>query len=164
MDATIRKLNLRLRIKTHDVFQKKTFKNVEYADELGLGEYLLSVSKDGKSGSLIYKPKEAKAEYALFKGKIGADGKISTNGLELVLQESVLKEGNGLDIDMEFLPLEETVENLRDAMGNRALGSNNLEIRLKDRDPFLVSDILNTLRLQFLEVYYGTTEVQDVGI
>src|SRR3954470_4591382 len=54
MDATIRKLNLRLRIKTHDVFQKKTFKSVEYADELGLGQYLLSISKDGKTGTLLY--------------------------------------------------------------------------------------------------------------
>jgi capsular exopolysaccharide synthesis family protein len=164
LEATIKKLNLRMRIITPDVFQKKSFKSIRYQEDLGLGVYALKVDADGRNAILSYRPEGTKGEYAIFKGPLGAEYKISVNGLDLQLNENVIKDGFGLNVEMEFRPLEDVLEDLRDAMSTRSLGSNNLEIKLKDRDPFYVADMLNTLRVQFLEVYYGTTEVQDVGI
>ncbi len=164
LEATIRKLSLRMRITTHDVFQKKVFKSVTYSEDLGQGQYVLQIEKGSRQATLTYKPKEANGEYNLFKGPIPADNRISINGLELVLNEGVFQEHPGLKLEMEFLSIEETVEGFRDATKVRSLGSNNLEVKLKDRDPDFIAEILNSLRAQFLEVYYGTTEVQDVGI
>ncbi len=164
MEGTTKKLSLRLRIATKNIFRKSLFRNITYTDELGLGVYILEVEKNSRKATLMYRPKEAKAEYTLFNGQIGADNHISTNGLELVLQESLIKGGKGIRVEMEMKPTEETIEDLRDAMTVRSLGTVNLEIKLKDSDPYFVAEILDALRIQFLEVYYGTTEVQDVGI
>jgi capsular exopolysaccharide synthesis family protein len=164
MEGTTKKLSLRFRITSKDIFRKTVFRSISYTDELGLGVYILDVEKDSRKATLFYRPKEAKAEYALFSGQIGADNHITTNGLELVLQESLVKGGKGIHVEMEMKPTEETIEDLRDAMVVRSLGTVNLEIKLKDSDPYFVAEILDALRIQFLEVYYGTTEVQDVGI
>ncbi len=164
MESTTKKLGLRMRITTHEMFRQKVFRSVTYTEELGLGNYILEISKGDRRASLVYQPKEAKGEYTLFNGPIGADNHIAVNGLEFVLQEDIVKSGSKAMIEMEFKSIEETIEDLRDAMKVKSLGSNNLEVKLKDRDPFFVAEILNSLRIQFLEVYYGTTEVQDVGI
>jgi capsular exopolysaccharide synthesis family protein len=164
LEATIRKLDLRMRITTLDVFRRKIFKSVHYTQDLGTGTYTLEIDKNGRDATLIYAPDNANTKYPIFKGAIGSENRITIPNLELQLQEGFAKDAAGLKIRMDFRPLEDVIEALRDAMSTRPLGSNNLELKLKDRDPFLVADILNTLRAQFLDVYYGTTEVQDVGI
>ncbi|GEM_PF-1883648 len=164
LNGTIKKLGMRMNITTPEVFRKNVFRSLTYVEELGQGKYILEIEKGGGRAVLDYMPKEAPGKYNLYNGPIGADHKISVNGLELVLQDELLKLDEGFRIEMTFKSLEEAVSEFRDAMVIHSLGSSNLELKVKNRDPYFVADIVNTLRIQFLEVYYGTTEVQDVGI
>ena len=163
MEATIRKLSLRLRIETPEVFKRDVFRSIQYSEDLGLGQYTLVIGKDYWA-SILYKPLGKTEEYVLVKGSIKGTNKVVAPGLELEINEALLARSEGIAILLSFNSLEETAVGLRKSLTTRSLGSSNIEIRIKDRDPWLVADILNTLRIEFLEVYYGTTEVQDVGI
>ena len=169
LDATIRKLKLRIRITTKNLFSKDVFKDLSYGENLGLGNYLISVDPTSTGLStnitITFKPEIGSTDYKIFSGPLARDNKISINGLELEFNPDFLIGTATKKVDLEFLSLEETFQNLRKNLTAKALpGGGNFEIGLKDRDPEMVADILNALRDQFLEVYYGTTEVQDVGI
>jgi capsular exopolysaccharide synthesis family protein len=162
LEATVRKLGLRMRIVTPRVFQREVIKSVNYTESLGLGDYILK-AEGGKRLSITYRPRGTTAEYPIFRGAAD-EGRVSVSGLDLVLTPQYFATQQGRQLTLHFRNMEETIEDLKKSLGTRALGASNFEIKLKDRDPFLVADILNVLREQFLDVYYGTTEVQDVGI
>lgn len=164
LDGTIRKLGLRLRISTPELFQKDVFKEVIYSETLGLGSYVILMGKHGASATIHYKPAGGPSEYKVFEGPLQPQGRLSMPGLEMQFTQEFLSGAKGNRVDLQFNPFEETFHSLRKSMASRPLGGGNFEIKLKDRDPRMVADILNSLQAQFLEVYYGTTEVQDVGI
>ncbi len=164
LDATIRKLSLRMRITTAELFQRDVFKDFHYGESLGPGTYTVTLARDGNSASLAYKPRHATSDYNLFSGPI-KEGRLAIPGLEMVFAPEFMLNPDHKTFVLELNPLQETFEDLRKNLTPRSLGGGgNFQIVLKDRDPYLVADILNTLREQFLTVYYGTTEVQDVGI
>jgi capsular exopolysaccharide synthesis family protein len=163
LEATIRKLGLRLRIDTKEVFFRSVFKSVRYGENLGEGSYLLTLAP-GRQAVLSYLPSDGKDEYVLFKGALKEGNRLSVPSLEIELKDEAANPKEPFQVEMSFSSLEEAAAELRKAMSTRPLGSSNFEVKLKDRDPWLVADIVNTLREQFMEVYYGTTEVQDVGI
>jgi capsular exopolysaccharide synthesis family protein len=162
LDATVRKLGLRLRVNTPHVFQKDVLKSFSYEETLGLGLYFLEAEGE-KSASLQYRPKNSTSDYLLFKGPV-VDNRIAVPGLQLELAPGFFRAHRGNPVELGFRPAESAIRDLKKSMSSRALGGSNFEMKLKDRDPWMVADILNVLRDQFLEVYYGTTEVQDVGI
>lgn len=164
LEATIRKLNLRMRVAgPKNVFYRNAFESIRYGESLGLGRYYLQIGK-GREVALVYRPRQVSEEYTLFNKMLGRDNKLTVPGLELVLKDSLVRKGEGLILDLSFNSIEESAIGLRDALSARPLGTSNYEIKLKDRDPWMAAEILNTLREEFLTVYYGTTEVQDVGI
>ncbi|MDB5103912.1 MAG: Capsular polysaccharide synthesis enzyme CpsD, exopolysaccharide synthesis [Fibrobacteres bacterium] len=164
LDGTIRKLGMRLRITTPDLFQKDVFKDLRYTDGLGLGTYSIALEKRGSKAIVTYKPPEGGSEYKIFSGSLQSEGRLSMPGLEMAFTPEFLSGVRGNRVELAFEEFDKTYRELRKGMSARPLGGGNFEIRLKDRDPWLVADILNTLQKQFLDVYYGTTEVQDVGI
>ncbi|MDB5047969.1 MAG: hypothetical protein JWO30_1040 [Fibrobacteres bacterium] len=163
LDGTIRKLGMRLRITTPEAFQKDIFRKLEYSEGLGLGTYSINLEK-GLKATISYKPPSGSSEYKIYSGPVQSEGKLSMPGLEMELTQEFLSGVRGNRVDLKFSEFDEAFRDLRKSMTARPLGGGNFEIRLKDRDPWMVAEILNTLQKQFLDVYYGTTEVQDVGI
>src|SRR5690606_34368025 len=151
MEATIRKLSLRWRIVTPEMFHKKVFKSVRYSDNLGPGRYTLVIGKYPWA-SLLYIPQGSSDQYTLFQGALKPGNVLATPGLELALTDSLARNSEGLAFDIKFTSLERTAKELKKKLTTRSLGSTNVEIRLDDRDPWLVSDILNSLREEFLKV------------
>lgn len=163
LDGTIRKLGLRLRITTPELFHRWVFKDVKFAESMGPGGYSVVLGKRGSYATVTYRPPGAASDYRIFDGKV-ANGRVSAQGLEMEFTPEFLSGAHGDRVDLVLNPADETLRDLKKSMTARPLGGGNYEIRLKDRDPWLVAEILSTLQAQFLDVYYGTTEVQDVGI
>jgi capsular exopolysaccharide synthesis family protein len=164
LEGTVTKLGLRLRITTKELFQKWVFKDVKYTDNLGLGRYTIVLANRGSEATVFYKPLGASAEYQVHQGPILPEGRLSFPGLDVQFTPEFLSGQRGNRVDLEFTAFDAAFQDLKKNVSARPLGGTNFEVKLKDRDPFLVSDILSTLQGEFLDVYYGTTEVQDVGI
>lgn len=164
LEATITKMYLRMRIVTPELFRKRVFKDLKYGESLGLGGYTIQVKNRGTECVISYLPDGASAAYQVHHGPIQADGRVSMPGLEFQFNPEFLSGQWGQQVDLYYAPFDQTFQSLRKGLAARPLGGGNFEIKLKDRDPWLVADILSTLQSEFLEVYYGTTEVQDVGI
>lgn len=164
LDASIQKLSLRMRITTPNVFYKDVFSEIHYGASLNPGEFTITLDKEGGSGVVYYKSETDNTVYKVFSGPLSQDGRLTLPGLEIQFKTDYLKSQHGKDLNLEYLSLEDALRELRRNVSARSMGGGNFEIKLKDRDPYLVADILNTLRNQFLEVYYGTSEVQDVDI
>jgi capsular exopolysaccharide synthesis family protein len=163
LDGTIRKLGLRLRIVTPEMFQRWVFKSVKFGESMGPGIYKVEIGNRGASATIGYKPPDGTTEYKIYSGPV-ENGRVSAQGLEMEFASEFLSGLHGNRVDLELEPFDATFRDLKKAMAARSLGGGNFEIRLKDRDPWLVAEILSTLQAQFLDIYYGTTEVQDVGI
>lgn len=164
LEGTITKLGLRLRITTKELFQKWVFKDVKYTDNLGLGRYTIVLSGRGSQATVSYKPVGAATEYKVHKGPVLNEGRLSFPGLDVQFTPEFLSGQHGNRVDLDFIAFDAAFQDLKKNVSARPLGGTNFEIHLKDRDPFLVADILSSLQSEFLDVYYGTTEVQDVGI
>jgi capsular exopolysaccharide synthesis family protein len=165
LEATIHKLNLRMRLAgPNHVFFSDAFSSLKYDEKLGIGRYYVRIGK-GKEVTVVFRPRLIKEELSLYTGVPKQPGnKVTLPGLEMELNDSLLQKGEGVVLELTFNSMEESAVGLRDALSARPLGTSNYQISLKDRDPRMVAEILNTLREEFLAVYYGTTEVQDVGI
>ncbi len=160
--ATIDKLSLRLNILTPEAFRRDIFQSTQYSEDLGLGVYTLTLQNSGKA-ILSYLPRDGQEEYPLFQGPI-KDGVIKVPGLVLEFKPEYLKRQNSSRIEMEFITLEEGIQAVNKSFSVRPIGASNFHVSLKNRDPYLVAEILNELREEFLQIYYGTTEVQNVGV
>jgi succinoglycan biosynthesis transport protein ExoP len=164
LEGTIAKLALRLRIVTPELFQRWVFKDVKYSDNLGLGRYTIELSHHGSEATVSYKPSGGNAEFKVHQGPVLPEGRLSFPGLDVQFTPEFISGARGNKVEIEYAAFDAAFSELRKNVSARPLGGSNFEIKLKDRDPFLVADILAALQAQFLEVYYGTTEVQDVGI
>ncbi len=164
LEATITKMGMRLRVTTPELFQKRVFKELKFGESLGLGAYGVVLENHGSEVIINYRPLGANAEYRVHNGPVQPDGRVSMPGLDMQFTLEFLSGVRGNRVDLELEAFDATFQELRKSLAARPLGGGNFELKLKDRDPFMVADILNTLQAEFLEVYYGTTEVQDVGI
>jgi capsular exopolysaccharide synthesis family protein len=164
LDAAIKKLSLRLRITTANTFHRDAFKEANYGENLGIGRYTIELENRGSTATIQYKPALGTSAYKIFSGPLREVGHLVIPELDLQFKPEFLQDLKGTKIELEFMSFEDAFRDLRKNVSARPLGGGNFEIKLKDRDPYLVAEILNTLRDQFLEVYYGTSEVQDVGI
>jgi capsular exopolysaccharide synthesis family protein len=164
LEATVTRMKLRLRIRSKDTFKRYYFQSVQYHDSLSLGTYTLRLLGN-RQAILTFRPKQdGREEYTLFTGAIPADNRVKVPGLELALLPKAASRWPAKEIAMEFMTLDEAVDALREDLTLKPFGQSNMQATLKDRDPWLVADILNTLRDEFLRTYYGTTEVQEVGV
>src|SRR5687767_10575742 len=155
LEATATRMKLRLRVKSKDTFPRYYFKSLSYNDSLDLGTYTLNLL--GERRALVtFKPKGRSEEYTLFKGAIPADNRIEAEGLSMVLMPKAAGRYGEKAVEMELISMDETVEALRKALSLNPFGASNIEASLKDKDPWLVADILNVLREEFLRTYYGT--------
>jgi len=164
LEGTITKLGLRLRISTKELFQRWVFKDVKYTENLGLGHYSIVLSRRGAEAEVSYRPIGGTNEYKVHQGPIQNEGRLSFPGLDAQFTPEFLSGLHGNRVDLDFVAFDAAFQDLKKNVSARPLGGTNFEVRMKDRDPFLVADILSTLQGEFLDVYYGTTEVQDVGI
>ncbi|MDQ3001648.1 MAG: AAA family ATPase [Fibrobacterota bacterium] len=163
-EGTIRKLGLRMRIYTPELFHKDVFRELQYGEGLGTGDYTITLEKNGSHATVLYVPPEGSSGYKIHSGPIQPEGRLTMPGLDIQFTQDFLAGSRGNRVDLSFNPLDGTFQEMKKSLTARPLGGGNFELKMKDRDPWLVADILNALRAQFLEVYYGTTEVQDVGI
>ncbi|HKP97254.1 MAG TPA: AAA family ATPase [Fibrobacteria bacterium] len=163
LDGAIRKLGLRMRITTPDLFQRDVFREIKYGESLGTGDYAVTLEKGGSAASITYLPTGGSAEYKIYEGPVQG-GRVTMPGLEMEFAPAFLSGTRGNRVELSLNAFDATFRDLKKSMASRPLGGGNFEIRLKDRDPWMVAEILTTLQSQFLDVYYGTTEVQDVGI
>ncbi len=163
LERTVDALSLRMRLATPDIFRKHAIEKLEYQEKLGEGLYEVRMSR-GRHASLRYTPSTGGDTYSLFDGVLPESNAITIPGLRLVLTEGFVRGAEGLDIRLRFQSKDKVIETLKESLRVRPLGEDNFEISLQDRDPWLVSDILNHLREEFLNVYYGTTQVQDMSV
>ncbi len=161
--ATISRLQLRFRIQTTYKFRKNIFEKVEYSEDLAEGTYFIQIF-DGKGAVLDFQPAGGRARFNLFEGGLAGGKQLKISGLELVFKPEFLKTNKNDKLECSFVSNTSVIESLAKRLKIKPLGSVNFEISMKDQDPFLVADIINTLRDEFLHVYYGTTEVQDVNV
>jgi polysaccharide biosynthesis transport protein len=162
LHATVEDLSLRVRIRTPEVFQRDVVQSINYSENLGAGGYTLDLDGAGLA-HLKYKPVGGREEISIYQGPL-KDGHLVISGLDLEFRPDFLLKARNVRLILECLSDEEAVKSLRESMGIKPLGQSNFQVSLKDNDPFLVADILNALREEFLKVYYGTTEVQNVGV
>ncbi|MEO7424726.1 MAG: AAA family ATPase [Fibrobacteria bacterium] len=162
LSSTIKKLHLRLHILTPEQFRSGFLKAIDYSESLGVGKYTLKFA-EGRKIDVFFMPRGSSAEYPIFSGR-PVENRISVHGLELQFEPTFLATAKGRVVEMKFEKLESTIASLKESLATKMLGSSNFAVSIKDKDPFLVADVANTLREEFLSVYYGTTDVQDVGI
>jgi capsular polysaccharide biosynthesis protein len=164
LEGTISKLGLRLRITSPELFRRWVFRDLAYSDNLGPGHYAIELGHSGTEVTVNYKPAGGTSEFKVHQGPVLPEGRISFPGLDAQFTPEFVSGRHGNRVELEFSPFDAAFQDLKKNVSARPLGGTNFEIKMKDRDPFLVAEILSTLQAQFLEVYYGTTEVQDVGI
>lgn len=162
LESTVNRVRLRLRIKSKDVFLRKTFRKLDYTDEIGIGTYIIKVAGP-REIKVVYRPKGESSYYNLYDGGATPGQPIRISGLVFELHSRILQDA-GAEIELEMRSADESIHSLKKSMETKSLGSSNFEISLEDRDPWLVAEILNVLREEFLRIYYGTTEVQEVGV
>src|SRR6185436_20363019 len=75
LEGAIKKLGLRMRIRTPHVFMKDTFKSINYGESLGLGVYRITPQGDN-AVTVHYKPRRSNGEYLLYTGSPSKDGRI----------------------------------------------------------------------------------------
>jgi polysaccharide biosynthesis transport protein len=163
LEGAIQKLGLCLRITSPELFHRWVFQEVKYSDGLELGHYTIVLEKKGTQATVSYIPEGSSTAYPVYQGSI-REGRLSFPGMEIAFIPNFLDGRHGNKVELDFTALDETYEALRKNLSVKPLGGTNFELKVKDRDPFLVADILAALQSIFLDVYYGTTEVQDVGI
>ncbi len=164
LESTVKKQKLQLRLNDKSHFRLKTFDYISYTDELGVGAYEITFLSGGNV-RLDYTPTTSKNKYSLFTGPLINKRTLEILGLQLIFSTEFLKSATVNSIlTFDFHTKEEIIETLRKKFDIAPLGGANFKITLKDRDPWLVADILNQLRDEFLDVYYGTTDVQDVSV
>jgi len=163
LSNVVKKLNLQFRITTPEKFRKDFFRDIKPSTSLGEGIYSLEIKRNGET-EVFFKPEEAANKYSLFNGQIDPFGNLKFSGLELRFTDEAVKNLFPINLEFEYKSLDKTVRGLLKRTKVGTLGSVIYEISYKDRDPYLVAEILNTLREEFLKIYYQTTEVQDVGV
>ncbi|HLP40163.1 MAG TPA: AAA family ATPase [Fibrobacteria bacterium] len=162
LESAVKRLRLRLRVRTSDVFPRNTFAKLDYSEDLGLGTYTLHV-KAKRAVEVRFRPRGGSSDYVLYDGAAGPGQAVDASGLLFELHPQVFG-SVGLKIELELRTLEEAVAALKKNLTTSSMGASNFSITLEDRDPWLVADMVNVLREEFLRVYYGTTEVQEVGV
>lgn len=163
MVGVIERLGLRIRLQTPEKFRKDYFRDIRTTPSLGEGIYSLDIQRGGKA-EVYFKPKGAASKYNLHSGVVDSYGYLRFSGMEMRFTEEAMHEKFPVQLEFKYSGLEETVRAMLKRVKVGTLGRVIFEVSYKDRDPYLVSEILNTLREEFLGVYYGTTEVQDVGV
>ncbi len=163
LESTAKKLGLLIRINTTDVFRKQTFKNISYGENLSRGVYTLNFD-NYRNVEVIFAPPGQNKGYRLFKGPIHANNILELKDLKLEFTESFLNTARNFKLELVMRESNRLIENMKKNLMVKALGEDNYLVSYKDSDPWMVADILNQLREDFLQIYYGTTEVQDVSI
>ncbi len=162
LEATVRKLGLRLRIETPDVFRPNTLTAVKYSDSLRFGYYKVVLQPNG--AEVTFKSSSGRSDSVIFDGALRDGNVLEFKGCEVDFDPTFIPRSGRRAVTFRFISMGYAVSLLKNGLSVNPLGSSNFKVTLSDRDPFLVADILNTLRDQFLDAYYGTTQVQGQGV
>jgi len=161
LERTIQALGLQLRVENQNLFPKYMFRSMSFTESAPPGVY--KITHTGGKVVVTLKPQRGGDDLVVFAGKLPPNGRMDGGGLILDWLPLGLEAMRREPIELSLTEMTPLVEKLRKSIRINSMGS-NLEVGLEDRDPFLVAKILNTLVDEFLKVYYGTTEVQEVGV
>ncbi len=167
MSKTIQNMGLQFGIATKNVYRNYVFEKVQYGDDARFGTYLFKFGR-GRELTILFDAGDGSAKATVFQGQVPADNTVRFGGLTAKLVPSILESGES-QVETYFLPLPMVIKDLRKRLGVKALDQEseikvNYTIFLEDRDPFMVADVLNELVKNFIAVFNGTTEVQDINV
>jgi capsular exopolysaccharide synthesis family protein len=168
MAKTIDNMGLQFRIITNNVFRNYVVQSVQYGKETPFGLYKFKFAP-GRRLTVTLKPfSKSMPKSVAFEGMVPPDGVVAFSGFTFKFVPSILEAGNS-EVEAYFLPMPMVIKDLRKRMGVKALDQEsnvkvNYTIFLEDRDPFYVADVLNELVKNFIAVFDGTTEVQDINV
>lgn len=167
MSKTIDDMGLQFRIATNNVFRNYVFQSVQYGKDTPYGRYKFKFAP-GRRLTVTLKPFDGMPKSVVFEGTVPPDGTVAFSGFSLKLVPSILEAGNS-EVEAYFLPKSMAIADLRKRVGVKALDQEsnvkvNYTIFLEDRDPFYVADVLNGLVKNFIAVFDGTTEVQNINV
>lgn len=167
MSKTINDLGLQFRVTTKNVFIRQVFEEVKYGEDEAYGNYYFTFAPDRKLVVQL-QPNGEGDKVVVYTGKVPADNTVHFGGITVKILPSVLMAGD-FKLEAMYVPMPYVIKDFQKRVGVKALDEEttvkvNYTIFLEDRDPYMVADILNELVKNFIAVYTGTTEVQDIKV
>lgn len=167
MAKTIENMGMQFSIATKNVFRSYVLQSVQYGKETPYGLYKFKFAP-GRRLTVTLKPFDDTPKSVPFEGTVPSDGIVAFSGFTFKFVPSILEAGNS-EVEAYFMPMSMVIADLRKRVGVKALDLEsmvkvNYTIFLEDRDPFFVADMLNELVKNFIAVFDGTTEVQDINV
>jgi capsular exopolysaccharide synthesis family protein len=164
---TIDDLGLRFQLKTKNVYREQILDSLSYSDGTPVGRYRVQFKEAGRI-RVLHRPWESTSYSVVFDGKAGNDGSVFFSGASFRFKKALIDDARGVTLDWVLLTPDEALEDFGSRLKVEPLDKGsvavNYAVELKDRDPFMVSRVLNELTANFIAVFSGTTQGQDQGV
>lgn len=164
---TIDEMGLQFQLSTKNVFRNHVIDSVRYGSGTMPGRYRFEFEGDGLV-RVSARPWGAAHWRVLFKGKAAPDASVPFGDAVIAFKPALIADSRGFSLDMLFLSPDEALRDFIERMAVEPLDKGavavNYSVSLKDRDPFLVPDVVNGLTRNFLSVYQGATRNQDEDV
>jgi capsular exopolysaccharide synthesis family protein len=138
--------------------------SVGYGNKTLPGRYRIDFEGGGRVRVAV-KPWGSRSARVLFDGKAGPRGEVAFGDAVMRFKPALLQDPRGFRLDFVFLSPDEALLDFSERLVVEPLDKGqvavNYGVTLEDRDPFLVSEVVNSLTGNFLDVYQGATRTQD---
>lgn len=164
---TIEEMGLQFQLKTKNVFRTHVIDSVAYGPATMPGRYRFDFEGTGRV-RVTARPWGSPSARVLFDGQAAPDGSVAFGDAMIRFKPALLSDAKGFRLDMMFLSPDEALQDFIGRLKVEPLDKGqvavNYSVTLKDRDPFLVPEVINAMTRNFLSVYQGTTRSQDKDV
>ena len=167
MLKTIEDMGLRMQVTTKEVFRKYVIENIAYSDKTPAGRYRLEFPGDRRV-RVSYRPWGTRHYTRYIDTHADSANGVAIPGGRITFPAALLEVSRGFRVDMIFRNPDEALadfgERLKVTPLDKGGAAVNYSIELKDRDPFLVAEVVNRLTDNFIHVYTGANKNQDQDV
>ncbi len=169
MSRTIRDEKLQFQIRTKDVFRRNVFEDIQYEENAPIGHYTFIFQPNRRLEVMFLSPR-TQENSVIYRGLVPDDGVVSLPSMTLQINRRLLSIQGTAKVEADFVPLTAVFAEFKTGLNVGSLDKEdeqakvNYAVTLEGKDPFMVADVLNNLVSNFVAVYTGTTEGQDVNV
>lgn len=164
---TIDDMGLRMQVTTKEVFRKYVIDSIQYSEKTPAGRYRLEFPGDRRV-RVAYRPWGTRKYVTYVDTRADSANSVPIPGGRITFPSALLDVSRGFEVEMLFRTPDEALadfgERLKVTPLDKGQAAVNYSVDLKDRDPFLVADVLNHLVGNFIQVYTGTNQNQDKDV
>ena len=169
MSRTIHNKKLQFQVRTKDVFRRNVFEDIQYEDNAPYGHYIF-LFQSNRNLEITYLPPGSKNKKVVFRNMVPENGVVSIPSMTLRINRKLLSIGGSAKVEADFIPSQYAFMLLKAKLSVGSLDKEesqakvNYAVTLEGDDPYMVADVLNDLLQNFIVVYSGTSEGQDVSV